>query len=269
MALDRIDFPTTPNPVSGDWDKIVSLVAKSFQNINSPLQVYGTNIPRGAVFQVGGIIYYGTSDTEISGTSSDYVKIEPNSGDSGATALASFIASLNGVAWNNVYNGYYDSSGNLYVFDEAKAVATGAITSGNSRLGAFAEDAHVKEMTVYNNLSVTNDITAKTIKASSDITTKTIKASSGYLNDYLYDSAIYRGNLYNTLAPYLPVIGDTMLITGGIYDSALGYIWTCSNAYRGSGTTIYIRCVRVNGSLDSVSLHSGDVTHLLRVSIAW
>ena len=34
MAINRVDFPTTPNPVSGDWEKLTNLVNKSFQNIN-------------------------------------------------------------------------------------------------------------------------------------------------------------------------------------------------------------------------------------------
>ena len=53
MAINRVDFPTTPNPVSGDWEKIVNIVTKSFQNVASPLQVNGLNIPQGATFQVG------------------------------------------------------------------------------------------------------------------------------------------------------------------------------------------------------------------------
>jgi len=128
MAINEVVFPTTPNPVSGDWEKIVNVVTKSFQNINSPLQVDGSNIPQGAVFQVGGHVYHADSDTSISGTSSDYVKLTV----SGTTLVPSFVSSLTSVTWNKVYNGYYDGSGNLYVFDEAKAVVAGELVSNKT-----------------------------------------------------------------------------------------------------------------------------------------
>lgn len=135
MALNRVDFPTIPNPVAGDWALLTELVSKSFQNINSPLQVDGSNIPQGTVFQIGGIIYHADSDTAITGTSSDYVKLTPNSGDGGATADASFVSSLTGVSWNKIYNGYYDTSGNLYIFNEARAVADGELAVSYTSFG--------------------------------------------------------------------------------------------------------------------------------------
>lgn len=133
MAINRVDFPTTPNPVSTDWAKLVNLTSKSFQNVNSPLQVDGSNIPQGATFQVGGVIYHADSDTAITGTSSDYVKLAPSGG--GATLTPSFVANLTGVSWNKVYNGYYDVSGNLYVFDEALAVNNGGIPQAFTYFG--------------------------------------------------------------------------------------------------------------------------------------
>jgi hypothetical protein len=119
MAIDRVDFPTTPNPVSGDWSLQTSLVSKAFQNINNPIQWSGTNILQGATFQIGGIVYYANADTAITGTLSDYVKLTPNVGDSGATCDAAFVPNLTGVTWNKLYNGYYDT-GDLVIFDEVK-----------------------------------------------------------------------------------------------------------------------------------------------------
>ena len=131
MAINRVDFPTTPNPVSGDWEKIVNIVTKSFQNVASPLQVNGLNIPQGATFQVGGVVYYADADTSITGTSSDYVKLTP-SGD-GSTLSAAFVSSLTGVTWNKIYNGYYDTSQNLYIFDEIKAILAGTLSGSYSK----------------------------------------------------------------------------------------------------------------------------------------
>jgi len=128
MAINEVVFPTVPNPLAGDWSKIVSLVSKSFQNVNDPLQVVGTNIPQGATFQVGGIVFYADSDTAITGTESDYVKLTV----SGTTLVPSFVTTLTGVNWNKVWNGYYDTSDNLYLFSEIK------ISSVNTKYGELA-----------------------------------------------------------------------------------------------------------------------------------
>jgi len=136
MAINEVIFPTVPNPVSGDWEKIVALVSKSFQNINDPLQVNGSNIPQGATFQVGGSIYYADSDTSISGTVSDYVKLTV----SGTTLVPSFVANLTGVTWNKVWNGYYDTSDNIYLFNETIAFTDGELTLTNSRYAGIELD---------------------------------------------------------------------------------------------------------------------------------
>lgn len=133
MSINRIDFPTTPNPIAGDWSKLIALLEKAFRNLSNPVQVVGSNVPEGATFQIGGVIYYTDADTAISGTASDYVKLTPNVGDSGATVDASFVSSLTGVTWNKLYNGYYDVDGNMYLFNELKALVDGEIASINTR----------------------------------------------------------------------------------------------------------------------------------------
>ncbi len=136
MAINEVVFPTVPNPLAGDWSKIVALVSKSFQNINDPLQVVGSSVPQGATFQVGGIIYYADSDTAISGTESDYVKLTV----SGSTLVPSFVANLSGVTWNKVWNGYYDISDNIYLFNETKALLEGVLAAENSRYSKILSD---------------------------------------------------------------------------------------------------------------------------------
>lgn len=140
MALNRLDFGTTPNPVTGDWALNAAILAKAFQNTYDPLQFVSTNIPQGATFQIGGVIYYGSSDTAITGTPSAYVKLTPNAGDSGATCDAAFVANLTGVTWSKIYNGYYDVSGNLHIFDEILAIADDVISSANTALGLIIAD---------------------------------------------------------------------------------------------------------------------------------
>lgn len=126
MALNLITAPT-PSAPSGLADYVAqnNLLEAGFLNINSPLQVISGNIPESAVFQIGGAIYRADSDTAISGVASDYVKITP----SGATASAAYVANLTGVSWNSDYNGYYDVSGNLYIFHEGLALVAGEIST--------------------------------------------------------------------------------------------------------------------------------------------
>jgi len=134
MALDRVTFPHPSAPIAGDWALMSALLSKAYQNISVPIQWSGTTVPQGATIQIGSIIYFGTSDTTITGTPSPYVKFTPNVGDSGATCDVAFVADLSGVTWNKLYNGYY-SSGNLIVFDEVQAMldADLALTAGNTK----------------------------------------------------------------------------------------------------------------------------------------
>ena len=135
MSINRLDFPTVPDPVDGDWAKTIELISKAYKNLYNPVQFVGTVIPQGATFQIGGIIYYTNSDTTITGTVSAYVKLVPNVGDLGATCDAIFVADLTGVTWNKIYNGYYDTAESLVIFDEVRAVLTGAIVGLHTKFG--------------------------------------------------------------------------------------------------------------------------------------
>ena len=159
MAINEVLFPTVPNPVSGDWSKAVELIEHAYKNINNPLQVDGSNVPEGAVFQVGAHVYHADSATAITDTASDYVKLEV----SGTTLVPSFVVDLTGVTWNSLYGGYYDTSGNLYVFDEVKAILAGDLVGGSSK---FAE--------LWNNnfdqrLKTTDDVTFNSVIATGGV----------------------------------------------------------------------------------------------------
>jgi hypothetical protein len=85
----------------------------------------GSDMNDGYIFQIGGAVYQVDGATAITGTPSPYVQITA----SGATASAAFVASLSGVTWNSVYNGYYDGSGRLYLFDEVGAIDIGQLST--------------------------------------------------------------------------------------------------------------------------------------------
>lgn len=125
MAINKITAPIQPPASDADWSNTQDLIEALALGIEGPLRIVGSNVVRGAVFNIGGSVYIADADTAITGTASKYVKITP----SGASATASYVASLTGVTWNSTYNGYYDGSGNLYIFDELLAYTMGVIST--------------------------------------------------------------------------------------------------------------------------------------------
>jgi len=140
MALTRIDNPTPSAPAAlADYVQILA-VANAAQlqalrgNSHSCIDFTNNFARAGVVFYVAGVLYKAVTDQAISGTPSKYVKITP----SGATAAIAYVASLAGVSWNDAQSGYYDGSGNLYVFDEARAVYDGVVSAGKTLAGQIA-----------------------------------------------------------------------------------------------------------------------------------
>lgn len=135
MAIARVAIPTPTSPgLLSDYQSILDQIAGSTQAFTGREIVDGSTIRAGTLMLIGGVLYKATSDTSITGSASDYVKITP----SGASATAAFVSSLTGVTFNEAYGGYYDGSGNLHVFDEGKAVAAGTITAPRTRMGMSA-----------------------------------------------------------------------------------------------------------------------------------
>jgi hypothetical protein len=129
MAINRVQEPANPPTAIGDWTKIIAEMRAVALGIEMPLRVIGSNIVKGAVFQIGGTLYLADADTAISGSASNYVKITP-SGD-GSVCTAAFVSSLTGVTWNSTYCGWYDSGSpaSFYEFDEGKAFTAGQIAA--------------------------------------------------------------------------------------------------------------------------------------------
>ncbi|MDD5303030.1 MAG: hypothetical protein PHS14_07955 [Elusimicrobia bacterium] len=128
MAIEKIPFPASVPAAVSDYQKQNALLMALVKSVDGAQKVVGGNVVHGAVFNVGGTLYVATSDTAISGVASDYVKLTPSVDT--LTLVPSYVASLAGVSWNAEYKGYYDGSGNLYEFDEAKAIYDGALSVG-------------------------------------------------------------------------------------------------------------------------------------------
>jgi hypothetical protein len=145
MAIVQLTAPAVPPVANADWENAVAIINALALQIEKPLRVVGSNVVKGSVFQIGGTAYIATSNTAISGTASNYVKLTP-SGD-GSTCSAAFVASLSGVAWSSTYNGYYDTGtpACLYVFDEAKAKIAGVIAGAATEAGDEVSAAVIAE----------------------------------------------------------------------------------------------------------------------------
>lgn len=115
--IERIDSPLALPQTTSDYQQQNALTAALMLGLQLPVKISGGNVLSGSLFYVGGTLYKVTSDTAITGVSSDYVKFTPS--EDGASLAAAYVASLAGVTWNSVYKGYYDASGNLYVWDFA------------------------------------------------------------------------------------------------------------------------------------------------------
>lgn len=153
MSIIRIPYPE-PLPVdTDDYVKQNNLLEQLFLCTYRPIEIISGNIQKGTVLHCGGTVYYTNSDTAITGTPSDYVKLTP-SGD-GSSLSASYVANLTGVTWNQAYNGYYDVSGNLYIFNEAIALGAGEIATVKTKYLQVKEDGNAyvgKDLKVYGSI---------------------------------------------------------------------------------------------------------------------
>ena len=282
MALDRIDFPTTPNPVTGDWALINALMTKAFQNIQSPLQWSGTTVPQGTVVQIGGVIYYGTSDTTITGTPSNYVKFTPNVGDSGATCDVAFIANLSGVSWSKLYNGYY-ISGNLVVFDEIKAIIATDLANGNSKFSELWED-HINTKIITKDITMDDGVANvdRNIKFASDADflwdesedifnlNKRMIFSSRLITsaNYIHSTSISYNDIFDKMSPFIPTTGNIVIANGSMRQPG-GAQLILNRVKRNSSTVMYLTGYNLLG--DDVIEHTitdGD-SQLIKISLAW
>ena len=188
MALVQIEYPTSL-AAQADFSAHGDLIeAGLWDKVNNPLLVQGGNIPQGAVLQIGSVIFHGTTATAITGTASDYVRVTDN-GD--GTASAEYVATLTGVTWSAQYNGYYDGTGRLYIFDEGKALKDSpAITALLTRYVTRTEDGDTyigrdldvgRNATVGGTLGVTGKVTAAAGTTTSDLVRgdRTITAGTG------------------------------------------------------------------------------------------
>lgn len=232
MSINLITYPSDVPVSIDDWQNNIKLHDAVLLQQEDPWRIDYDNdeVMQGSVFQIQGAIYQADSDTEITGTASDYVKITP----AGETASAAYVANLTGVSWNNVYKGYYDGSGNLHVFDEIKAIAAGVISAEKTKIGRAYKSL----------LDADNTFTGAAIFTGNvSITGNLYTGTRGYINPA---AGVIIKDAYAQLSPYLLETGDTIPVTGGqmvVADPYLIYIFT--HARKEADGTIELHYLRM------------------------
>lgn len=247
MAIDKLTSPQAIPSGSSDWVAAVSLIEKAYSNYENGLRIdySGNLVLAGSIFQVGGSIYIATSDTSITGTPSDYVKLTV----SGSNLIPSYVASLSGVSWNATYRGYYDGSGNLYVFDEMKDRFDEDISTIQTRSGLYAENIINKFNNFYREIKVSYKATVYQIASGINVFYTANLNTTDYNNisgasmasnqltlpagNYILDAACHFGisnaaiaRLYNVTDAVQIEIGNPTYATSGTSQNGTSTIHT-------------------------------------------
>ena len=128
MALVLVVGPDNAPSTSADWDKVNYVLQTIGLDINKPTQITEGYILRGSVLFFAGAWYVADSDTAVTGSASDYIKLVNTAG----VVTAEYVEALVDVTFNRTWNGWYDPDGNLYIFDEIKAYGIGDTTEVGS-----------------------------------------------------------------------------------------------------------------------------------------
>lgn len=270
MAITRLTAPSDPAAADTDWTELLALKDAIFLAANGPiLRVSGGNIVKGAVFQIGGTVYLADADTAIAGTASDYVQITP----AGASASAAYVANLSGVTWNQTYNGWYDGSGNLYIFDEGTALLAGEISTLSAGYVQKNEDGQVGgDLIIENDLDVGNDLSvggalgvtgAATLSGGITETTFNLRRKVFEIGTWNMDSTTTVQVSIGAF-DYSKVVGVQVLILSdpGEYAGSLSAVLdlTISGSWGLYGENTYIQLLRtLSGDFDSTSFNSTSI----------
>lgn len=134
MSITKLTPPSALPVNTGDYQAQNGLTDARLVYESYP--VVSGNVVKGSRFLILGSTFIGVSATAITGTPSDYVVLTVT----GSNAAPSYLPDLTGVTWSDIYNGYYDGSNNLVVFDEMKAFRLGSIAKPRSFYNKIISD---------------------------------------------------------------------------------------------------------------------------------
>ncbi len=213
MPIVRIPYPNALPTIQADFVAQNNLIRTGFLQVNKSIwEDAANNIVQGAVFQIGGTVYYCNAATAIGGGPSAYIKLTP-SGD-GSIVTPTYVANLAGVSWNSAHNGYYDVGNNAYVFDELVAIDAGEIAAANTRLWkAFTT-------LINGNFNFSgNPIFSGNPAFSGNPTFNNPITNNGRRLAGRYSAANpTEAQVYAALSAFLPNINDELRVTGGLME---------------------------------------------------
>lgn len=125
MAIDKQTAPLDSPETLTDWQRLIDITDTLALSFKNPWPVKNDNIIRGSCFYIGGAWYVANVDVAISGTASDYIQMTVDTVNSLITPA--YVSTLTDVTWNDQWNGWYDTTGHFYVFDENVAYGAGLI----------------------------------------------------------------------------------------------------------------------------------------------
>ena len=240
MAITKLTDPSALPTTTADYQAQNNAINYHTLNMTPPYPVSSGSVLKGSVFNIGGDLYYTGADTAVTGTTSDYVQLDPGSaGSSVVTATYETATNMTAnVTWSDSYNGYYDSSGNLYLFDEQRAKGLAVISSTETALAKVYSNTMEYQYVI--------DSSAK-LDALADMT-------SGSLINILVKAGTW--TLTSGKVVNLGTVGCKKLIgeTGAIIETAVSSTTDIIIGYTSRPTTdielylIYNICINTTGS---------------------
>ena len=85
--------------------------------------------------------------------------------------------------------------------------------------------------------------------------------------NYLYDST-NEDVVFDKLSPFIPDVGNEMMITGGFKDSG-GITYILSRAKKESSSVIKLYCITIAGSVSAIDMVDGQTGHSVQISASW
>lgn len=239
MAIIQITPPeSTPQSV-GDYQAQNNLTDSRITNESYPVGS-GNTVLKGAKFIIQGSTFIATADTPITGTESLYIKLVVT----GTTAAPEYISDLTGVSWSDVYNGYYNISGEYVFFNEMLAFVTGVIS-----------DPKI----IYNKIQ--SEITNQLLSKTSDVIFKNINVDKdgGSGGNLTVQGIITDKNGREVLALKVENQKDTIDGTGT--SGSLSIVLTFSSAVEGiASVNVYNRTTSQNSTGIETAISGNDVT---------
>lgn len=115
MAINKIAAPLSTSPSVFAEPVVNQLLALVIGIEKQEDRIVSGYVKKGSIFNIHGDLFIADSDTLVSGTELGSVAVKLTV--SGNTASPEYVTVLTDVSFSNVYNGLYDTDGNLYVTD--------------------------------------------------------------------------------------------------------------------------------------------------------